>query len=375
MEKDLMLMNPQHPRRHVTYVPPDLTWRDVDEAEAERIVVNGGSLLVLGIAGTGKTFLCSRLVEALRALGKRVDVVAKTHTASVRAGACGTADHYVRRHVLHGACTADAIHVDEVFQIDCVLWSQLQKIKGRQWLLSGDQHQFPLLFDTWKGAEVPEDALWNSSLLHTLAGGNRLVLRECRRSERGLFDWYSSLIPGGLRYEIPLADVLAEARATFRFEGHARHNLCISHRTRVRLNAQCNRHFAEGKDTVLVRAKAAKGQLCAAQSMLIWQGIDLLGCSRNSRKVKNNVLYTVRQLTEDLVYLSALHTEEPLALPYAQVAELLRLSYGQTYASCQGTEFEGTLRLHDTQSRHYTRRHLFVALSRAKRAEQIDIAC
>ena len=174
---------------------------------------------------------------------------------------------------------------------------------------------------------MPEDALWKSSLLHTLAGGNRLVLTECKRSERELFDWYSSLIPGGLRYETPLADVLAEARATFRFEGCARHNLCISHRTRVKLNARCNRHFAEGKDSVFVRAKAERWQLCAAQSMFIWQGIELLGCSRNSRKVKNNVLYTVRQLTEHLVYLSALHTEEPLALPYAQVAELLRLSY------------------------------------------------
>ena len=140
-------------------------------------------------------------------------------------------------------------------------------------------------------------------------------------------------------------------------------------------NAQCNRHFAEGKDTVFVRAKAAKGRLCAAQSMFIFQGIELLGCSRNSRKVKNNVLYTVRQMTEDLVYLSAPHTEELLALPYAQVAELLRLSYAQTYASCQGTEFEGMLRLHDTQSRFFTRRHLFISLSRAKRAEQIDIAC
>ena len=108
--------------------------------------------------------------------------------------------------------------------------------------------------------------------------------------------------------------------------------------------------------------------------MLIWQGIELLGCSRSSRKVKNNVLYTVRQLTEELVYLSAPHAEEVLALTYAQVGELLRLSYAQTYASCQGTEFEGSLRLHDTQSRHFTRRHLFVALSRAKRAEQIDIA-
>ena len=90
--------------------------------------------------------------------------------------------------------------------------------------------------------------------------------------------------------------------------------------------------------------------------------------------MRNNVLYTVRHLTEELVYLSAPHTEELLPLPYAQVSELLRLSYAQTYASCQGKEFEGSLRLHDTQSKHFTRRHLFVALSRAKRAEQIDIA-
>ena len=373
VERDLMAMSPQHPRRHATYTPPDLTWRDVDEAEAERLVVNGGSLLVLGIAGTGKTFLCSRLVETLRALGKRVDVMAKTHTAAVRAQG-DTADHYARRHILHGACTADALHVDEVFQVDCVLWAQLQKIKGRQWLLSGDQHQFAPLFNTWKGAEVPGDALWHSSLLHTLAGGNRLVLTECKRSERTLFDWYSSLIPGGLRFEAPLPQVLAEARATFRFEGPARHNLCISHRARVKLNSQCNRHFAEGQPSVFVRAKAAKGQLCAAQSMLIWPGIELLGCSRSSRKVRNNVLYTVRQLTEELVYLSAPHTEELLALQYAQVSELLRLSYAQTYASCQGTEFEGSLRLHDTQSKHFSRRHLFVALSRAKRADQIDVA-
>ena len=108
--------------------------------------------------------------------------------------------------------------------------------------------------------------------------------------------------------------------------------------------------------------------------MLIGPGIELLGCSRSSRKVRNNVLYTVRQLTEELVYLSAPHTEELLPLQYAQVAELLRLSYAQTYASCQGTEFEGSLRLHDTQSKHFTRRHLFVALSRAKRADQIDVA-
>ena len=59
-----------------------------------------------------------------------------------------TADHWVRRNVLHGAANADVIFVDEVYQIETALWGQLNKISGRQWLLSGDCHQFAPLFDS-----------------------------------------------------------------------------------------------------------------------------------------------------------------------------------------------------------------------------------
>ena len=336
---------------------------------------------MLGIAGVGKTTICKRFVELLRALKKKVDIIAKTHTASQRAGGV-TVDHYVRRHVLHGACVADAIWVDELFQIETPLWAQLQKLSGRQWLLSGDENQFGPIFDHWKGSAVPQDTLWNSGFLHWLSGGRRLVLRECRRSERLLFDWYSSLIAGGCRFDQPLSQVLDEARQTFNFTGPARHNLCLSHRRRIRINAECNRHFKPAEGCVFVRAKPEKGQLCAAQNMWIWVGIELLGCSRCSKKVRNNVVYTVKGIEEEHVKLSAPEDEgqsrqsrqTPLALTYQQVADLTRLSFCRTYASCQGTEFEGTLRLHDVTSRHMTRRHLFVALSRAKRADQVDVA-
>ena len=45
---------------------------------------------------------------------------------------------------------------------------------------------------------------------------------------------------------------------------------------------------------------------------------------------------------------------------YDQVKLWLRLSYAQTYASCQGAEFDGALRLWDVTHRFYTKRHLFV---------------
>jgi hypothetical protein len=45
-----------------------------------------------------------------------------------------------------------------------------------------------------------------------------------------------------------------------------------------------------------------------------------------------------------------------------------------TYASVQGRETEGTLALHDCNSPHFTHKHLYVALSRAKQASHVRVA-
>ena len=60
-------------------------------------------------------------------------------------------------------------------------------------------------------------------------------------------------------------------------------------------------------------------------------------------------------------------------LTFQQAVTSLRLAYAQTYASCQGTEFSGSVALWDTTNRHFSRRHLFVALSRARKAEDICV--
>ena len=111
-----MKTNPAPPRREADRpMVINAPFRDLDEEGAKRAVLNGGSLLVLGIAGCGKTFYVQKLVEQLRLQGKRVDIISKTHCASQRAGGV-TADHWVRRHVIHGACTADYVWVDEVLK-------------------------------------------------------------------------------------------------------------------------------------------------------------------------------------------------------------------------------------------------------------------
>jgi hypothetical protein len=349
--QDLMQMNPGHPKRDASYAHTRAVMRELDQEEATRRVLAGESLLIEGIAGTGKSYFAQQLVQALRAQGKSVAIMSKTHTASSRIGGC-TADHWVRRHILNGAATADVLWVDECYQLETNLWSQLNRLSGRQFILSGDPNQFAPLFDSWRGVAVPEDAFQRSNLLLALAQCNRLTLTRCMRSDVQLFSFYASIIPGGSRFSQPLADVLAEARATFCRPGPALQNLCISHRKRHQLNKEANE-----RERLAHKAVYVKGD----PGMWVWPGLVLFGSS-GGRKTRNGLAYEVESIGEDSLVAGG------VKLPFANLAATMRLPRANTYASCQGTEYPDTLAINDTDNPHFSRRHLFVALSRAKEA-------
>jgi hypothetical protein len=97
--------------------------------------------------------------------------------------------------------------------------------------------------------------------------------------------------------------------------------------------------------------------------MLLWPGIQLFGCTSAAKSIRNGCLYAVESIdtsTQTLV-LGGVGS-----LTFDQARTWLRLSYAQTYASCQGTEFADSLCLWDCAHRHFSRRHLFVGLSRAR---------
>ena len=112
--------------------------------------------------------------------------------------------------------------------------------------------------------------------------------------------------------------------------------------------------------------KAGMNSKVAGQNMWLWPGIELLG-SAGSRRIRNGVLYTVTAVTAVSVTLG------DIELTHLQAAASLRLSYARTFASIQGCEFDGTVALWDTEARHFTMRHLFVALSRAKNAADLHV--
>jgi hypothetical protein len=201
-------------------------------------------------------------------------------------------------------------------------------------------------------------------------------LRECRRADALLFDFYSSLILGGSRFEQPLQDSVNQAKALFNLEGPARWNLVISHVKRVALNRKLNLHFSRGKEVVRLRVagRGARGPLggrgpsVAQQSMLLWVGLQLLGCGGS---VKNQVLYTIAAIDEEKEELTLEGLAKPLS--FAAVRASLRLSFAQTFASIQGTQYTESLRLHAGRHKFFTRKMLFVGLSRSRSGALISL--
>jgi len=143
----------------------------------------------------------------------------------------------------------------------------------------------------------------------------------------------------------------------------------ISHRKRITINAQINKSLAP-PDAVCIEVRGRPSRGNSAQTMFIWPGIQLLGSMSTERKgIRNGCLYTVCEVEDDKVRLQ----DPNVTLTFEQVKTWLRLSYAQTYASVQGTEFDAQLRLHDVHHPYFTRRHLFVGLSRARSARDVSV--
>ena len=280
-EEDQLRCNPKRPSRTCGRLTAGFsTWKNLTLEEAEtKVTAQRQSLLVLGAPGTGKTTYLQGIAERLMSLGLKVDIISKTHCASARAGG-RTADYWIRRHIINGDCNADYIWVDEISQLDIELITALNRLTytNVKFLISGDFNQFSPLGNSFRGAPIADDAFEHSNLLHRMAGGNRLTLTECRRSNPELFNFYTRLIPGGDLYNPPLGVAVNLARQQFKYEGVCDLNLTLSHRKRIAINRRVNLHKKPSDSVFMPCPKLERLSQNAPQEMWLWKGLELLGC-------------------------------------------------------------------------------------------------
>ena len=115
------------------------------------------------------------------------------------------------------------------------------------------------------------------------------------------------------------------------------------------------------------RIPRVRGGANVPQSMWLWPGIQLIGSCRVGH-VMNGCFYTVKAVTD-----RTLELENGPVLTHASALHCLRLTYGLTMAGSQGLTLPGRELITDTDSRHFTRKHMFVATSRATAADLVEV--
>ena len=351
-------------------MPPELQWTDI--ADPLTHCLAGGSLLLTGLPGTGKTHLARHIVAALREQGQAVHIVAKTHCSVQNIGqGARTADHWLRRFVRHGNVRLiDWLVVEEITQLDTALWNDIACLALNtriRFLLLGDFCQLPAVLDSFAGAAVQRE-LQQAQLIKTLTRGYRHELVENMRSDQVIFDflrWLRIDEPD----EKPLDRALQEAWAQF----PERHDLVpdtaltISHLHRIQLNERVNRAKAPDGARLFKysHAERARSLTNKPQSMRIWPGIRLVGAGG---KICKGTFVTVKTCCD-----AAVELEDGTELTSDDLFKYTRLPHALTYASCQGLTLAGHVVLCDTHSKHFTLRHLYVGTSRATRSDLLAV--
>jgi hypothetical protein len=234
--------------------------------------------------------------------------------------------------------------------------------------------QFLPAYNTWHGTAVDMD-VEEGAFLRRLCSCRRFVLTTNRRSDAELFDFYAPICRGGALEHTPLADLLQAARERFPPRGHAQEvdwHLCISNKARMAINAEANdfqaaRYEAQTGLPAIVLEPPETSKL--QQRIRLFPGLVLVG-NATEDGVKNGVFYSVVEVGEKVT----LQAEGETARVWLdKLTARLRPAAALTYFSSQGRTLRGSVRLHDTRSKHFSKRHLAVGVGRATGARLVQV--
>ena len=156
------------------------------------MVDNGGGLL-LGRAGTGKSYVSIKGMECLLLSGLKSQALAFTNKATIQLS--GKTIHNFLKIDKDGKINREwardiakrlsVIFVDEISMIGADLWALLCELKiesGVKFILIGDYRQLPPVND------LAPINWFNHSVVHYLANGNRCELTTRKRYDKELWD-------------------------------------------------------------------------------------------------------------------------------------------------------------------------------------------
>ena len=207
-------------------------------------------------------------------------------------------------------------------------------------------------------------------------------MARCRRSGREFFEFCEGLLP------LTLEEGVRKCRQRFPpgpgpLYLQADIHLVLSHHRQRSLNKLCQeaaavRYRASTPDGLVVRIKPPvsedKKLLNTAQAFDLFEGTRLIGANGDTKNVVNGSFLIVEEVRAEDCDVRDEHDGAAFVLTYQQLAQSTRLAWAITVLASQSREFDSRVCLWDLGSLHYSKRSLYVAMTRVKRPELLIVA-
>jgi hypothetical protein len=362
---------------------------DIDDStnfgEVQSLLEEKGGLMLLGRAGTGKSYVINNIAKKYKEQGKGVAKIAFTNVASLNI--CGTTIHkflklneagdLLMSRIKRIGETIDLIIIDEISMVSSYLWRRLyhlHDITKIPFLLVGDFRQIPPVED------MRYEDYRNHPTLIELGKNSYIELEKIHRYDTALADLTKSL------------EGMNHIKKTDFKKKIGKVNICYLNKTRKKINGLLNTKLRPLEGFVISpmaewhdhKKKSPEENKVAHQEWLkneptqdifVYEGMPMIARINKGEEISNNEKYVVKEIGDEITLTSMRASEEGEAEEHEFKCSLENLQdymlccYCMTTHKSQGVTINGAVTIHDWDLMDMKLR--YTAITRVKKLENV----
>ena len=373
--------------RHVLCNYQPVEWNDLklnDSDYAIKIIdgfiTNGGGLL-LGRAGTGKSWVCKKGKEYLKTKDLVSKCLAFTNKATIQLNG-QTIHNFMRidnkgklntKWAKQQAKKIDVIFIDEISMISSDLWKILAEFKyytGITFILIGDYRQLPPVDDKLLGS----GDWFNHSTIKWLANYNRCELTECKRYDPALWNLLEDIWENNGKGKATTAFLNKRTCRTIE-ELATSKNICYKNKTRKALNNDIQAYLLPQENRFIPYEGIVNKY---NQDAYLFKGARfIMYLTTKCKTFKKNEEVEVVDYTDKIITIKSDDKTMDIKYDNKLFHKTFVLGYATTIHKSQGDTIEGKVNVFDVKFIMEwldDKRALYTGLSRAKSLSNIRVS-
>lgn len=346
-------------------------WKFILETAIEK-----GGMLISGRAGTGKSHIIKKGIEAGLLSADKETRMSFTNRAArnidgttIHKNMAINSNNRTNTKTLQALSKHKVFVVDEISMIYADLWNKLcllKKTTGAIFILLGDYRQCPPIED---GEEID---YFNHSFVKYLANYNTCELTKPQRYDMPLWNWLEDFYEKGETDD----DVICKKKVEIENILY-RKNIVYFNNTRQTINELCMKETIKNLTKYMVLEVPEKCKNERAQQTYIYKGLPIMAvvCNKDYGIINSDELVVedfdpnASTITITGEYLE----EEELVIECKEFHKLFVVNYAATTHKSQGATITEDLNIFDWDRLEKDRRVGYTAISRAKQPKQITI--